>query len=171
MKVLNNKGMSLIEMLVCLSLMSVVVLLMYGLISQINNLSSESNYAVKNQNIRLEIIKTIEDDLIANKLADVEKKDNDITLFFSDNDKGEIKYYQENEDYLVEYISHDSVKTKWRLKGAKIDFNNSYMCQNKIDEKSGILNINIIIKNEEGNNPLDDISLTVPIDFNYSYNC
>ena len=76
MKTLNNKGMSLIEMLVCLSLMSVVVLLMYGLISQINNLSSESNYAVKNQNIRLEIIKTIEDDLIANKLADVEKKDN-----------------------------------------------------------------------------------------------
>lgn len=171
MKVLNNKGMSLIEMLVCLSLMSVVVLLIYGLISQINNLSSKSNYAVQNQSIRLEIIKTIEDDLITNKLANVEKTGNDIILFFSDNNNAEIKYYQENEDYLIEYISHDGIKTKWRLKKAKIDFSNSYVCQNKIDDDSGILNINIIIKNEDGNNTLDDITLTIPVDFNYSYNC
>lgn len=172
MSKMNNKGMTLIEMIICLSLMSVVVLVMYGLISNINNLENSNGYALQNQDNRLEIIKTIETDLIETKLVNVVVKKESIDLEFSNGNTGYLKYYQVDGNNYVEYVASDLIKYKWKMKDANIDYQNSIVCFDEINETESILIINIKI-NKDNNitNSLNDIFISIPVDFEKDYKC
>lgn len=169
---MNNLGMTLIEMIICLSLMSVVILVMYGLISQLNNLESSNGYALQNQDNRLEIIKTIEQDLIETKLIDITIMENHIDLEFSNGNTGYLKYYQIDDADYIEYVSSDLVKYKWKMKDVKIDYQNSKVCFDNVNENESILIINIQIDMDNNiSNSLNDIFVSVPVGFEKEYNC
>lgn len=66
---LNNKGTSLIELIVSVALISVVLLFMFKLLLDVNNEITNNTFAKDNQVVRAEVIRTIENDLNANILT------------------------------------------------------------------------------------------------------
>ncbi len=70
MKRLNNKGTSLIELIISITLISIVLLFMFRLLIDVNNEITNDTFAKDNQINRAEIIKTIESDLSAKVLTE-----------------------------------------------------------------------------------------------------
>ena len=160
---LNNRGISLIELIVCLSLISVIVLFLYNLIEKINSTDSMSGFALNNQQNRIEIIKEIENDLLQKEIVGVNKLDNVITFISSDNLSSKISIYNENgSDHFV-YVpfSGEENKLKWIIKNANLDYDDIIMCQDELIIK---IIIKVItpgeINNSVHNNSIDDIYLT-----------
>ena len=56
----NKKGLTLIELLVTLLLVSIIVVFIYRLILNMNNQTTNPEFAMSNQTVRTEIIRTIE---------------------------------------------------------------------------------------------------------------
>ena len=69
MKKLNNKGNTLIELIISIELMSVVLVSMVRLLVDLNNTNTNSVYAKNNEVVRSEIIRAIETDLNNYKLS------------------------------------------------------------------------------------------------------
>ena len=58
---LDNKGISIIELIISISLISVVMLFLYNLLSNVTFEKDDDYFASLNQANRIEIISTIED--------------------------------------------------------------------------------------------------------------
>ena len=71
MRNLNNKGMSLMELLVSVILIGVVLTFLFQLLTDLKNETANNDFAYNNQINRAEIIKTIEKDLEENSLVGV----------------------------------------------------------------------------------------------------
>ena len=56
---LNNKGLTLVELIISIVLVVVVMLFMYKLLSDVNNEKNDDSYAQENRVIRAEIIKKV----------------------------------------------------------------------------------------------------------------
>lgn len=65
---LNQKGVTLLELLVSIGLMATVLLFLFNLLVDLQYNSNHHSYAKKNQVNRLTIIKTIQDDFIDKKV-------------------------------------------------------------------------------------------------------
>ena len=167
---LNNKGISLIELILSMVLLSTVLLIMYNLIFKVSALETMGGYAIKNQINRSEIIKTIENDLIENKLYSInvsnENNIKSIIFNFSDNSISKMNIYNEDDKDYIEYIGKDGSKTKWAMNGASINYNGIKVCSSNIDSELKLLTISIMINtNVETNsiiynNIVDDIVIT-----------
>lgn len=180
MKKLNNKGMSLMELLVSIILISIVLTFLFQLLTDLKNETDKNDFAYNNQINRAEIIKTIESDLEKYSLIGISDSttDNIKINFHYLNGKTSIlntkkeKYKNElGEDDIRYFISYTNVlgeKTSWQILGGDIgncyDFTfykdslannyhfklNLYVYNNPYNEKN---NIDI-------NNPVDDIEIT-----------
>ena len=71
MKKLNKKGTSLTELIVSVALLSVVLIFMFRMLTDLNNEITNDVFATDNQVIRAEIIKEIESDLKDKKLYSI----------------------------------------------------------------------------------------------------
>ncbi len=71
MKKLNNKGLTLIELIVSISLISVVMLFLYALLGNVTYESDEEFFASKNQEQRIEIVNYIENLMKNAEVSDV----------------------------------------------------------------------------------------------------
>ena len=83
---LNNKGTSLIELIVSVALISVVLIFMFKLLLDVNNEITNNTFAKDNQVVRAEVIRMIENDLNANILTGISHSGNAsrriITFYF-----------------------------------------------------------------------------------------
>ena len=158
---LNNRGISIIELIISLILMSIVVFMMYNLVFKINDLHLNAGFAINNQSNRIEIIKTIENDWISNHLVDVEKNNNQFTFTFIDGKYSYLNLYSENESDYIEYIIPSEEKKKWLISGGKINYSKIDLCQSdNVLKLNIVINTNDELNNNTYNNTLDDISLT-----------
>ena len=69
---LNNKGMSLVEVIISIALISVVLVFMIKLLIDVNNTQTNNDYAKDNQTIRTEILRAIHNDLNTKTLRSVD---------------------------------------------------------------------------------------------------
>ena len=91
---MNNKGSTLLELIISIALISVILVFMVRLLVDLNDSETNNKYAKKNQVIRAEILRTIENDLQNKIITDI--RDNSttsnliITFKFNDNKESNI---------------------------------------------------------------------------------
>lgn len=150
---LNNKGVTIVELLVSMALLSVILMFLYNLLSNVTFEKNSDFIASANQANRIDIIMTIEDDLLKdNNVIIVSKSNNDLKL------KGTLKKYRitlvdNNLAYYVSELSRDDWQTQntWEIKNGtlgKIDCGNTNMSSlesnvNASECKSGSANSNL----------------------------
>ena len=61
----NKRGMTLVELVVSIALLSVVLGFLFKIVLEVKNESNNAGFAIKNQVIRAEIIKTIQDEVLS----------------------------------------------------------------------------------------------------------
>lgn len=114
---LNNKGVTIIELLVSVALVSVVLMFLYNLLSNVTFEKTTDFIASTNQANRIDIITTIENDLIL---------DNDVELVESQTTSRKVVMKGKNGQYQI-IITDDTLKysvkgvlqNTWKIKGGK----------------------------------------------------
>ncbi len=103
---MNKKGITIIEVLVSISLVSIIVLLLLNVILSLNKINNDDSYASQDEIDRSEIIKLIEDDFLALKLNGLTIEENKITFNYLDSTKKLIifkdKIVYDNKEYPLE---------------------------------------------------------------------
>lgn len=170
MKKINNKGTTLMEVVISIALISVVLVFMIRLLVDLNNTNSNNDYAKDNQINRAEIIKIIENDLNKKEIIGItDKSSNDqlmIEFSFSDNTSSIITATDNN---LI-YVNASDEKRQWTMNDATIyvdEANVSYMSDMK-DKGESFYSLEIDIEihtnndnnTQDKNNCLDDIIIT-----------
>lgn len=180
---LNNKGLSLMELLISIVLISIVLVFLFTLLVDLKNETENNNFAYNNQINRTEVIYTIQKDLNNYTLIGVEDNsiNNNININFyyrsgdgtkTANLRSDVKQIQSNldnkNDYYLRYTSFNEEEYSWKMKGASIDpcglftyYFNSY-------SKTYYFKFNIYLynypehdrNNKERNNAVDDIEIT-----------
>lgn len=157
---LNNKGVTIVELLVSVALVSVVLMFLYNLLSNVTFEKTTDFIASTNQANRIDIITTIENDLIL---------DNDVELVESQTTTKKIVMKGKNGQYQI-VITDDTLKysvkgvlqNAWKIKGGKFG---DVECISKGDKTKVIqitqctipvytTNVN---NKKDNNNTLDDI--------------
>ena len=168
---MNKKGTTIVELIISLALISVVLLFMMKLLIDINNSNINDSYAKNNQFNRVEIIKTIQNDLKNKRIVDVTHTNtsNSVTInfIFKDNTKSIITL---RSDTITYYIESSNLTRRWEMKDCTV-----YLPIIQFDflkdsrNFSFVLNIQIDtindFNNELYNNHVDDITISY---FGYS---
>lgn len=163
---LNKKGMSLAELIIAVGLISIVIVFLYSLLSDLKNEITNSDFALNNQLTRYEIIKTVQNDMLGEQIKEI-KTDNsnfEIEITYENGTSTYIKIDSEEGSFVV--IEKDDTITKW-----VVDENCFIGDFDDIDIKNGgiegdvtfYINIPIYTTNAENislnnNNFLDDLT-------------
>lgn len=159
---MNNKGSTLLELIISIALISVILVFMVRLLVDLNDSETNNKYAKKNQVIRAEILRTIENDLqnkIITNIRDNSTTSNLIITFkFDGNKESNINVLKDK----LTYKNTDGKTRTWTLKEGYFDITQSPVDFNQ-DENiySLIIDIPVYTTNEfntkNNNNLLDDI--------------
>ncbi|MFI3261084.1 MAG: prepilin-type N-terminal cleavage/methylation domain-containing protein [bacterium] len=102
---LNNKGLSLIELVIAVGLISIVVVFLYNLLNDLNDKTINSDFAINNQITRFEIIDYIQKDLLGREIDEIKRStssgDSILTINYIDGDTLQIKIKSNLEDALT----------------------------------------------------------------------
>lgn len=160
---LNKKGMSLIELVIAVALISVVIVFLYSLLSDLNNEITNSNFAINNQINRFEIIKTVQNDALGEDIKDIniDNNNNIITIKYESGLTTIINYTETSVTVTDKY----SLKTKWEIddtvcyfgEATESTFSSSYFEGYEISLPVYTTNDS---NNSSNNNVLDDITFT-----------
>ena len=179
---LNNKGMSLMEILVTIALISLVVVFLFRLLIDLKDERNNNDFAYDNQINRAEAIYTIEQDLYTYSLIGVE----DATSSNSGNIKLNFFYVTGTASgsanktavldvskttnggknrYFINYESADGEHYSWEMKGAELDPCGKFLYNISNDNYYFKLNLFVYSNpyharnNKESNNKVDDFEL------------
>lgn len=172
---LNNKGVSLLELLISIVLVGIVLVFMFQLLVDLRNETENNDFAFNNQVNRTELIYTIQKDLEKYPLMDLRNFNYTsgpsiiFTFYkadasFEEIDSELILKKPVNGKYYIEYKSVDGNTYKWEMKDAKVDHcinYTGYMDDNKYHFK---INIKLYTEHERNsetkNNTVDDIEIS-----------
>ena len=167
MKILNNKGTSLIELIISVLLISIVIIFMFQLLLEINNEQNNNVMAVDNQVNRAEIIRYIENDLNNHVLSSIidNSTNNNLNITFNYNDSLKTIINGTKNNITITNTSND--KRLWNIEDGTLFVNkvNVESIKNTISNYYALyLNMEIHTANEKNmennNNSIDDLSLT-----------
>lgn len=179
MKKLNNKGLSLVELIISVGLISVVIVFLYSLLSDLNDEIVNSDFAINNQITRFEIIEEVQNDFLDETILGIDVDNNSKSIIIEYKDKTytttiTIEYDELDEDFSGDFITvknKDGVTTKWQLDEncfiSREIFTDSMT--SLVTEPDDTLNgyiINILVyttndfNNASDNNTLDDITFS-----------
>lgn len=176
---MNNKGSTLLELIISIALISVILVFMVRLLVDLNDSETNNKYAKKNQVIRAEILRTIENDLQNKIITDI--RDNSttknliITFKFDGNKESNINVLKDK----LTYKNTDGKTRTWTLKEGYFNITKSPVDFSQ-DENiySLIIDIPVYTTNEfntkNNNNLLDDILVSYigrTIDLNTFSHC
>ena len=114
---LNNKGVTIVELLVSLALLSVVLMFLYNLLSNVTFEKNTDFIANSNQANRIDIINTIESDLILDNNIEINKNQtNDNRLLL----KGTKNYKIVITENTLAYYVNNTIQNTWKIKGGKL---------------------------------------------------
>ena len=114
---LNNKGVTIIELLVSVALLSVVLMFLYNLLSSVTFEKDNDFIANSNQANRIDIINTIESDLILDNNIEITSID-DKKLVLKGNQN--YKIVINNDENTLAYYVNDIIQNTWKIKGATL---------------------------------------------------
>lgn len=181
---LNNKGMTLMELLISIALVGIVLTFLLQLLNDLEHEVDNNNYAYNNQVNRSDVIYTIEKDLLKYNLTGIEDvsnneniaikfhyiKNNSTTSAILTSVKNEYKdeFGDTNYKYYLRYTSYSGEKYSWEMKGAKIDTCGTFKYYIDTNSNSYYFRINIPLynnvyherNNENKNNAVDDIEIS-----------
>lgn len=109
---MNKRGVTLLELLISISLISIVLLLLLKVMISLENINNNTNYASSDEIQRTEIIKAIEEDFLNKKLngLKINQNANDTTLTFTFLDGSEENLKIENKK--ITYKDSYSLKSE-----------------------------------------------------------
>lgn len=116
---INNKGVTIVELLVSLALLSVVLMFLYNLLSNVTFEKNTDFIANSNQANRIDIINTIETDLILDNNIEIDKNKDNI-LILKGTMKGTTTYKIVITENTLAYYVNDSIQNTWKIKGATL---------------------------------------------------
>ena len=114
---LNNKGVTIIELLVSVALLSVVLMFLYNLLSSVTFEKDNDFIANSNQANRIDIINTIESDLIKDSSISIDESqttENRLVL------KGTETYKITITENVLSYYVGRTIQNSWKIKGATL---------------------------------------------------
>lgn len=160
---LNKKGISIIELIVSIALMSVVMLFLYNLLSNVTFEKDDDYIASLNQANRIEIISTIENDLICDNTITIHNI-NDTSLTLKGTKTYTITITNTSNNYKITY--DNGTTQTWTIKGGTVGNINCDLSKGNGTTETKVTQCTIPIyttniNNKEGNNnTLDDIIFT-----------
>lgn len=171
---LNNKGTSLMELIVSIALISVILVFMIRLLVDLNDTETNNDFAKNNQLIRAEIIRAIENDLnnkVITNIDGIGSTANNLIINFKFKDNTSSKI--DATSNTIEYTNTEGDLRKWTLAEgtiytprAKVYFatsENAGVVAEDSEIYTMLIDIEIHTANEkntfENNNTLDDILL------------
>ncbi len=182
---LNNKGMTLIELLVSIVLIGLVLTFLLQLLTDLRNEIDNNNFAYNNQVNRTDAIYTISKDLNKYTLVGVSDTSTNGALVInfhyreglsntktatlrSDSNTYTDELGVEQTKYYLRYTSYNGEKYSWEMKGAELDLcgNFTYYVDNLSDNYYFKLNIYLYNSlyhernNKDKNNAVDDIEIS-----------
>lgn len=152
---MNKKGVTILELLISISLISVVILLLIKVMFSLDKINNDNTYASNDEISRTEIIKNIENDFLKLKLQglEIKKDENTIISFIYENEIKELRLEENKINYNNESKSLES-------KNATYDLCPKYEYTD-IDDNYYLITINIaVLINNENTTENDDIVLT-----------
>ena len=114
---LKNKCVTNFELLVSLALLSVVLMFLYNLLSNVTFEKNTDFIANANQANRIDIINTIEHDLLNDNDISIDESQTKVTRLVLKGTKNYIISITENT--LVYYVNND-IQNTWKIKGGKL---------------------------------------------------
>lgn len=153
--IMNKKGVTILELLISISLISVVILLLIKVMFSLDRINNDDTYASNDEISRTEIIKNIENDFLKLKLQGLEirKDENTIISFIYESETKELRLEKNKITYNNESKSLES-------KNATYDLCPKYEYTD-IDDNYYLITINIaVLINNENTTENDDIVLT-----------
>jgi len=169
---MNRRGVTILELLISISLISIVILLLIKVMFSLDKINNNDTYASNDEISRTEIIKNIESDFLSLKLKgiDIRKENNIIIQFIYEDITKELIIAKDKINYNNETKSLES-------KNATYDLCPIYE-YTEIDNDYYLISLTIpVLINNENTTTDDDIVLTYlglkREDNNYllSYNC
>lgn len=163
---LNNKGLSIIELIITMALLSVILLFMYRMLSEITFQKENEFFASVNQFQRAEIIDTIEKYIEKDNITGYDLSGQTITLKKDSSKLYTISIQNEKTITIRNGNNNGTPYNTWDIKGGKIDVPR---CEEKRIEKDGtkLATINMCTipvyttnnqNTKENNNTIDDIT-------------
>ena len=152
---MNKKGVTILELLISITLISIVILLLIKVIFSLDNINNDKTYASNDEISRTELIKNIESDFLKLKLEGLEiRKEENITIkFYYENTYKELKIAKDKITYNNETKTLES-------SNATYDLCPSYEYIS-LDDNYYLIKINIpVLINNENTRVEDDINLT-----------
>ena len=152
---MNKKGVTILELLISITLVSIVILLLIKVIFSLDNINNDKSYASNDEISRTELIKNIESDFLKLKLEGLEiRKEENITIkFYYENTYKELKIAKDKITYNNETKTLES-------SNATYDLCPSYEYIS-LDDNYYLIKINIsVLINNENTHIEDDINLT-----------
>ncbi len=116
---LNKKGVTLVELIISISLISIVIMFLFRLLVDVRYSENNTDYNRENQQTRAIIIKTLETDFLERKLIGLKELPSNANEFrlelqYADQTTGKLNVYEDNILYT------NSLGTeKWFLKKEK----------------------------------------------------
>lgn len=112
---LNNKGITLVELIISISLISIVIMFLFRLLVDIRYSENSTDFNRANQQTRAIILKTIQEDFLERKLIGlVDRSQNEgefvVEFSYKDNTKGRLVVYADS----ITYINNIGTE-KWNL--------------------------------------------------------
>ena len=177
----NKKGITLIELLVTILLASIVVIFIYRLILNVNNQTANPEFAMSNQTIRTEIIRTVEADLVSRDISNIltvyqdENNNYNPSIYFIEKDRQSVLSIIDEKS--IKYTAFTGQTQRWDVIDCYINFDPSergeksgiVVSQNGVGNSTTAVTVNIVISNEnehnsgfteEDNNLKDDILIS-----------
>jgi len=168
-KNLNNKGISLVELLISIVLISIVMMFMYKLLIDVNNEQTNDIFAKENQVNRTEILKLVETDFIDYQLISLidQSTSSKLSLVwnFNDGKQSVLEAYKENDESKIYYKNALGKISRWTIKDGIINFQKAYVTNSYQNGVSSLMvNIEIYTTNNKNsslmNNLLDDLTFS-----------
>lgn len=152
---MNKKGVTILELLISITLISIVILLLIKVIFSLNNINNDKSYASNDEISRTELIKNIESDFLKLKLEGLEirKEENATIKFYYESTYKELKIEKDKITYNNETKTLES-------SNATYDLCPSYEYIS-LDDNYYLIKINIpVLINNKNTRVEDDINLT-----------
>lgn len=178
---LNNKGMTIVEILISIALISIVIGFLFKILVDLNGEQESNDYAFNNQLNRAEFIHLIQNDLKSYLLTGIEdvssETEDNITLnfYFKAGEKNAIavlatnyKSVGENTRYYISYKDFNGNLSTYEVKGGRLANCGTFKMNKDDSQVNYYFKINIpvysynyhIHNNENDNNALDDFEIT-----------
>lgn len=107
---LNNRGITLIELLISVALISVVLLFLYSLLDDVSNDVNSPDFAIENQTTRFEIINYIYELVDDSKIEKVEESEKGIYIYTND------EFGSNRIDLEISSVENNNVYNKFTVK-------------------------------------------------------